>query len=99
MGQAVSNFLLQVSEFAGTYSNPFKRGGKGVKFTKWRTIGTIAPHDVKAAKNLWKDSYNQRDSAKLERFRVTYKGKTLINPEGRVYEVTADGTHFVEGLV
>jgi hypothetical protein len=31
-------FLLQESHYAGTYSNPFKYRGKGVKYSKWVTV-------------------------------------------------------------
>jgi hypothetical protein len=107
MGHASSSFLLQQQEFDRTYSNPYKQGGKGIKYTKWRTVSGFShiSGGLEAAKKWWKESYEQRDPAKLTRFRVQYKGKTVINPEGRVYqaELALGGRQihmrFVEALV
>lgn len=75
-------FLLQSSYCDGTYRNPFKRGGVGMRFSKWRTV----------------DAFNSFEEAKeaflnfklngMTRRRVSVGGKVVINPEGRVYEVT-----------
>jgi hypothetical protein len=97
MGHASSSYWLQISEYAGTYSNPYKRGGKGRKFTKWKTVdGRTYLHD---AKKMWLEYYQQKDPAKLTKFRVRYKGQTVITHQGRVYEQRPDGMYFVEDLL
>ena len=106
MGHASSTFLLQVSEFDRLYKNPYKQGGRGIKYTKWKTIdGRMF---LKDAKEMWLEYFRQKDPAKLTKYRVRYKGQTVISNEGRVYErVTAPGTNgkgegwmrFVEELV
>jgi hypothetical protein len=87
MGHASSTYLLQVSEFNGTYKNPFKSGGRGIKYTKWRTVGGMASgaamHEVK---KMWLDAFASIDPAKIMRYRVRYKGQTIISHQGRVYK-------------
>jgi len=84
MGHASSSYLLQVSEFNGTYKNKYKPGGRGIKYTKWMTIdGRMQLVDAKA---MWLDYYSKKDPAKITRYRVRFKGKTVISHQGRVYE-------------
>ena len=77
-------FLLQSSYCDGTYRNPFKRGGVGYRFSKWKTV----------------DAFNTFEEAKaaflnfklngMTRRRVSVGGKIVINPEGRVYEIVEE---------
>jgi len=92
MGHASSTFLLQVSGFNGTYDNPYKRGGRGVRYTKWKTVdGRMFLID---AKKMWLEYNSGKDPATVLRYRVRYKGQTVIDHQGRVYErVTAPGTN------
>ncbi len=84
MGHASSSYLLQVSEFNGTYNNCYKPGGRGIKYTKWMTIdGRMQLADAKA---LWLEKHAQKDPAKITRYRVRFKGQTVINHQGRVYQ-------------
>jgi hypothetical protein len=101
MGHASSSYLLQVSEYAGTYSNPFKPNGKGMRFTKWKTVDGRSEGigGIKGAKEMWLEHFRQRDPAKLTKFRVQYRGKTVISHQGRVYEQRGDGMYFVEDLL
>jgi hypothetical protein len=102
MGHIPSLYLIQSCEFDRFYSNPMKRGGRGLKFTKWRTIDMR--NTLPEAKAMWKEYFTQQDPAKVTKFRVRFKNKTVINPEGRVYEeYTQPGTgdkwmRFVEDL-
>jgi|SRR5271166_1928422 len=102
MGHASSSYLLQVSEFNGTYKNKFKSGGRGIKYTKWVTVdGRMSLAD---AKELWLSHLLKHDPAKITRYRVRFKGQTVISHQGRVYEkyTNADATQswmtFVETL-
>jgi hypothetical protein len=101
MGHASSSYWLQVSEFAGTYDNPYKPGGRGIKYTKWKTIdGRWAGiGGIKEAKVMWLEHYRQRDLAKITKLRVRYRGKTVIDHQGHVYEQRKNGMHFVEDLL
>jgi hypothetical protein len=84
MGHASSSYLLQVSEFSGTYKNPFKPGGHGIKYTKWVTIdGSMILVDAKVK---WLDYHSKKDPAKVTRYRVRFMGKTVISHQGRVYK-------------
>ena len=84
MGHVRHSFLIQHSEFNGTYKNPFKFRGRGIKYTKWRTI------DMRSflgdAKVRFLELMKERDPAKIQRYRVRYKNQTVITPAGRVYE-------------
>jgi hypothetical protein len=87
MGHASSTYLLQVSEFGGTYKNPFKSGGRGIKYTKWQTIdGRPSGATMDSVKQMWKAYHDGRDPAKITRYRVRYKGQTVISHQGRVYQ-------------
>ena len=109
MGHASSSYLIQVSEFGGTYSNPYKQGGKGIKYTPWKTIDgrslLNAGANLSEVKKAWLEYNSKKDPAKITRYRVTYKGKTIIDHQGRVYEeYTQPGTgdtwmRFVEELI
>lgn len=89
MGHASSTYLLQVSEFNGTYKNKFKSGGRGIKYTKWMTIdGRMQLADAKA---LWLEKHAAKDPAKITRYRVRFKGQTVISHQGRVYEMYTGG--------
>jgi len=95
MGHIPSLYLIQISEYAGTYKNPFKLGGRGVKWSKWKTIDMR--NFLDEAKTSWK-AYNAAKQP-TQRYRVLYQRKTVINPEGRVYEKRADGyLYFVEEI-
>jgi hypothetical protein len=88
MGHASSSYLLQVSEFSGTYKNPFKPGGRGIKYTKWVTIdGSMILVDAKVK---WLDYHSKKDPAKVTRYRVRFKGQTVITHQGRVYQQRSD---------
>jgi hypothetical protein len=87
MGHATSSYLLQTSQYGGTYRNPFKQGGKGVKYTKWVTVnGRPSGATMDEVKAMWQEAYAKRNESQLQRFRVTFKGKTVIDQRGRVYE-------------
>jgi len=34
----VNNFIVKEATFGGTYANPYKRGGRGMKWNKWKTV-------------------------------------------------------------
>jgi hypothetical protein len=88
MGHASSSYLIQESHFNGFYHNPFKHRQQGLKFTKWITVdGRLNLVDAKAA---WLEAHAGRDQKQVQRFRVTFKGKTVIDPRGRVYEQKSD---------
>jgi len=76
-------FLLQESHYAGTYSNPFKYQGKGVKYSKWVTVR--AAIDQRQAELLWQEFQERRDQKQLQRYRVVFGGKVIVNPRGSVY--------------
>lgn len=88
MGKATSNYLLQESHFDGFYYNRYKFQGKGLKFTKWVTVGGrpsgASDADVKA---MFLEAHNARDTKKVQRYRVTFKGKAVISPRGRCYDI------------
>jgi hypothetical protein len=86
MGHASSTYLLQVSEFNGTYKNRFKAGGRGIKYTKWQTIGgRPSGASMDEVKAMWKEAFDAKDPAKITRYRVQFKGQTIITHQGRVY--------------
>lgn len=98
MGHATSTYLLQTSQFSGTYRNPFKSGGRGVKYTKWITVGgRPSGASFDEVKAMFLEAHNGRDQKQLQRYRVTFKGKSVIDPRGRVYEVKqdSDGTKWM----
>ena len=33
-----ATFIVKEAQYAGTYSNPYRRGGRGMKWGKWTTI-------------------------------------------------------------
>lgn len=83
-------YLLQTHKFSGYYKNPFKMDGKGIKFTPWKTVRTT--DDQRQAELLWEEFNARREAGILERFRVTYKGKIVVNDRGNVYEqIATDG--------
>jgi hypothetical protein len=34
----MGTFIVKEATFAGTYANPYKRGGRGMKWNKWKTV-------------------------------------------------------------
>jgi hypothetical protein len=74
--------------FGGYYINRFKQGGRGVKFTKWTTVRSA--DDQRQAELLWEEFNLRRNKGLLERYRVTYKGKVVVNDRGSVYETVKD---------
>jgi hypothetical protein len=102
MGHASSSWWLQSSEYNGTYRNKFKRGGRGVRWTPWKTVDgrCEVTGGMDGAKKMWLEAHQQRDPAKLTRFRVRYKGKVVVNEDGNVYAIE-EGRYlrFVESLL
>ena len=87
MGHIRHMYLLQMSEFAGYYKNPFKFRGRGIKYTKWKTVGACNGTCSNAEiKGMWLEAHNARDQQKLQRYRVLYKRDVIISHTGRVYE-------------
>lgn len=82
-----AKFLLQTSHCIGFYNNPFKRGGKAAQFSKWATIASV--NTVEEAEKLWLAKNAERGSTKgyMDKIRVQYTGKTVIKPNGVVYEL------------
>ena len=78
----MAKFLLQSSACAGTYRNPFKEGGTGLRFTPWRTVGKH--NTLEEAKQAWL-TFNA--SVGMRRRRIVHKSKVLVNDEGRMYEL------------
>lgn len=104
MGHASASYLLQESHFGGFYRNPFKHQQRGIKYTKWNTSsGRPSGASMDEVKAMWLEAHAGRDQKQIQRYRVTFKGKTVIDPRGRVYEQKQDseGTKwmaFVETL-
>ncbi len=38
----MNNFIVKEATFGGTYANPYKRGGRGMKWNKWQTVSKHA---------------------------------------------------------
>ena len=88
MGHASSSYLMQESHFNGFYYNPFKHQQRGLKYTKWITVdGRLSLAD---AKTMWLEAHAGRNEKQVQSYRVTFKGKTVIDPRGRVYEQKQD---------
>lgn len=82
-------YLLQVHKFSGYYKNRFKRAGKGIKFTPWKTVRVT--DDFRQAELLWEEFNARRDAGMLERYRVVFRGKVYVSDRGAVYETVSNG--------
>lgn len=83
-------FLIQTHKFSGYYKNPFKMGGKGIKFTPWKTVAAVG--NQQEAETMWEGLQAGRNVGQLEHFRVMYKGAVVVNHRGCVYEqIATDG--------
>lgn len=73
-----AKLLVQTSECAGTYRNPYKRGGLGTRWDPWRTVArfdTLTEAQAELAKLV----------IGLARKRVVWRGKVLIDDQGRTW--------------
>jgi hypothetical protein len=75
-----AKFLLQTSHCEGTYNNRYKRGGQGLRYSKWKTVSKHAT--LEEAKQAWTNF--KLDG--MKRRRVTQAAKVLVNELGRIYE-------------
>ena len=85
------NYLLQTSECNGFYNNPFKHGGKALRYTPWKTVALI-PGDTPLPNvmEVFKAAHDRRDKTKLARYHVVLDGVTVIKPNGKVYVRKSD---------
>jgi hypothetical protein len=81
-------FLLQTSHHQGVYRNPFKPGGYGDSFSKWRTTDKF--DTLEQAQEAWKN-FNQSG---LQRRRIVFTGKVMITDDGRVFEIVDNEAKF-----
>jgi len=61
-------YLVQRSDHAGLYRNPYRRGGTGTRWSPWRTIGSFAT-EAEA------DAREHRETVGLFRTRVVFRGQ------------------------
>lgn len=93
----MAKFLLQTSTNAGTYRNPFKSGGYGIRYSPWKTEQKLDTMEQA------KDAFRNFNQSGLKRRRIVQDGRVMINAEGRVFEIDeywADSacTHKMKGL-